>query len=220
LEEARNHRAAVLRAFGPHIEGRVLEVGAGIGHFTKLLLESSSVRELVSVEPNNDFCARLRATFPRHAVFRGTSQDLEGPEDWDTIVSVNVLEHIADDCGELATYARLLKLKKGTLCLFVPARPEIYAPLDRDFGHFRRYTRPELRRKLEQATFEVQQLYYFNVVGYFAWWLNFCLLRKRRFNARSVSIFDRLIFPVVFALESRGLHPPIGQSLLAVARAA
>jgi hypothetical protein len=103
--------------------------------------------------------------------------------------------------------------------LFVPARHEIYAPLDRDFGHFRRYTRRSLQGKLESTGFQILTLRYFNFIGYFAWWLNFCLLKKRRFNRGAVVFFDKICFPPMYALESRVLRPPIGQSLLAVARA-
>ena len=112
----------------------------------------------------------------------------------------------------------LLGARHGALCLFVPARPEIYAPMDKDFGHFRRYTRPELRRKLTQAGFEMVRLDYFNCVGYFAWWLNFCVLKKRCFEPAKLRFYDRVIFPVVRTLEARIMRPPFGQSLLAVAR--
>ncbi len=134
-------------------------------------------------------------------------------------MSVNVLEHIQEDERELAVYRRKLAREKGALCLFVPARPEIYAPIDRDFGHFRRYTRPELRQKLERAGFEILRLRYYNFVGYFAWWLGFCVLKKRGFDLPSVRFFDRILFPPVHGFETRICAPPIGQSLLAVARA-
>jgi hypothetical protein len=117
----------------------------------------------------------------------------------------------------LAAYRKVLAGAKGTLCLFVPARPEIYAPLDRDFGHFRRYTRSELRRKLERAGFQILRLHYYNFIGYFAWWLNFRVLQRRSFGARALRLFDRVIFPLGHGLESRICPPPIGQSLLAVA---
>ena len=63
------------------------------------------------------------------------------------------------------------------------------------------------------------KLRYYNVLGYFAWWLNFCVLKKRRFNRDAVIFFDRFLFPPSYALESLVLRPPIGQSLLAIARA-
>jgi hypothetical protein len=107
----------------------------------------------------------------------------------------------------------------GHLCLFVPARPEIYAPIDRDFGHHRRYTWPELARKLDACGFNILKLHYFNCMGYLAWWMNFCALKRRTFDVAAVRGFDRLIFPAVYWAESRIFRPPIGQSLLAVGSA-
>jgi hypothetical protein len=56
-------------------------------------------------------------------------------------------------------------------------------------------------------------------VGYFAWWANFRVLKKREFEIAKVRAFDRLIFPVVHTLKSSLFRPPLGQSLLAIARA-
>ena len=134
------------------------------------------------------------------------------------MLSVNVLEHIGDHEAELKLYASLLRTRKGHLCLFVPARPEIYSPIDKDFGHFCRYRRKELQPLLQQAGFEIIRLCYFNFVGYFAWWLNFCVLKKRHFEPAKVLFYDRAIFPIVHGLERRICRPPFGQSLLAIAR--
>ena len=98
-------------------------------------------------------------------------------------------------------------------------RPEIYAPIDKDFGHFRRYTRLELRKKLEAAGFKLDRFRYYDLVGYFAWWANFCFLKERSFDASKVRLFDRAIFPFVHGFESRICPPPIGQSLMAIAKA-
>jgi hypothetical protein len=105
------------------------------------------------------------------------------------------------------------------LCLLVPARPEIYAPIDKHFGHYRRYRRAELRQKLQAAGFTLRRLHYFNSAGYFAWWLTCKMLKNMSFNPAAVRFYDRVIFPCVFALESRVVRPPIGQSLIAVAQA-
>jgi SAM-dependent methyltransferase len=219
LNEAKNYRQALLREFSQPLRGQILEVGAGIGQLTGMLLQNPAVKKLVSIEPDSEFCARLRATFPGHTIIQGTIEDLGGDEAWNAVLNVNVLEHIQEDDRELAIYRQKLAREKGVLCLFVPARPEIYAPIDRDFGHFRRYTKTELRQKLERAGFEILQLRYYNFVGYFAWWLNFCVLKKRGFDLSAVRFFDRIIFPPVHAFESKICPPPIGQSLLAIARA-
>ena len=219
LGEAKNYRAALLREFGPYLHGNVIEVGAGIGQMTAELRVLSSIGRLCSIEPDAGFCTRLRASFPDHDLIQGTVADLKEQTNWNAILSVNVLEHIEMDEAELASYFQLLQAAEGSLCLFVPARPEIYAAIDRDFGHFRRYTRQGLRSKLESAGFTVKHLRYYNLVGYFAWWLNFCLLKKRSFERQAVRFFDRAIFPPVYWSETRVAAPPIGQSLLAIAQA-
>jgi SAM-dependent methyltransferase len=219
LNEARNYRRALLRDFSSYLRGNVLEVGAGIGQITSGLLQVPDIQLLSLIEPDTAFCARLRAQFPQLGVHQGTIADFQSERNWNAILSVNVLEHIEADGKELANYHRLLRSERGALCLFVPARPELYAPIDKDFGHYRRYTRRDLQKKLEEAGFAIAELRYYNLAGYFAWWLNFCLLKKRNFDADAVRLFDRAIFPTVHFLESRICSPPIGQSLLAVATA-
>lgn len=219
LNEAVNYRAALLQDFKEYLRGQVLEVGAGIGQISADLRPLAGINRLLSVEPDSGFCAQFRIRLPQYELLQGTVSDLPPDTAWNAILSINVLEHIQTDEQELAAYARLLKPSQGALCLFVPARPEIYAPIDRDFGHFRRYTKPELRRKLEQAGFQIVRLRYYNFVGYFAWWLNFCVLKKRNFERGSVRLYDRNIFPLVHGFESKICPPPLGQSLMVVARA-
>lgn len=218
LAQAVNYRNALFEEFGPFLKGDVIEVGAGIGQMTEPLVRLPGVTRALAVEPDPAFCARHRSQFPAHEVMEGTAADLPPGTACDAILSINVLEHIREDEAELARYAALLRPRAGALCLFVPARPEIYAPIDKDFGHFRRYTRPELRRKLLSVGFQLLGLHYFNSIGYFAWWFNFCLLKRRSFEIKKVRLFDRAIFPMVHSAEAKLLRPPFGQSLLAVVR--
>ncbi len=218
LAEAVNYPRALIAEFSPALHGAVIEIGAGIGQMTPLLLDLPQISRLLSIEPDPLFASRFRDTHPAVEFIEGTIAQAPAAGLWDAILSINVLEHIQDDRTELAAYADLLSARKGALCIFVPARPELYSPIDRDFGHFRRYTRAELRQKLQSAGFTVERLSYFNSAGYFAWWLNFRLLKKRRFEVAKVRAFDRFIFPIVHAAESL-VRPPFGQSLLAVARA-
>jgi SAM-dependent methyltransferase len=217
LDEAKNYRAALLRDFASRLRGNVLEVGAGIGQITAELRQKPEIQELLSIEPNAAFCDQLLTRFPEHHLHQGTVGNLQSRMNWDAILSINVLEHIETDQEELASYHRLLFPSRGALCLFVPARAEIYAPIDKDFGHFRRYKKRELRAKLEQAGFQIIRLRYYNFVGYFAWWINFCVLKKRSFDVAAVRLFDRGLFPAVHGFETHIFPPPIGQSLIAVA---
>ena len=218
LAQAENYRRALLNEFSSFLKGNILEIGAGIGQMTEGLVRLPGVKRALAVEPEAHFCVRHKSLFPNHEVLQGTAVDVPAGSAWDAILSVNVLEHIEADETELERYAKLLHEARGALCLFVPARPEIYAPIDKDFGHFRRYTRGELIRKLRDAGFDIIRLNYFNSVGYFAWWLNFCLLKKRSFEIAKVRIYDRLVFPIVHTIEAKVLRPPFGQSLLTVAR--
>jgi len=219
LSEARNYPRALVQEFRPVLRGSIIEIGAGIGQMTRLIRPLPEITRLLSIEPHAPFAARFREALPEAELIEGTIANAPAGEPWDAILSVNVLEHIQADEAELAAYRKLLAPQRGALCLFVPAGPEIYAPIDRDFGHFRRYTRPELKRKLEAAGFTMERLFYYNWVGYFAWWANFRVLKKREFEIAKVRAFDRLIFPVVHTLESSLFRPPLGQSLLAIARA-
>lgn len=219
LRAAKNYRQALVQEFAPHLRGRVIEIGAGVGQITELLCQIRRIQHLVSIEPDAGFCQEFRNTFPTQPLIEGTIQSLQSDESWDALVTINVLEHILEDERELAHYGQLLRQGKGKLCLFVPARQEIYAPIDRDFGHHRRYSKTELRRKLQDAGFDILRLNYFNCVGYFVWWLNFCVRKRRHFDVSLVRFFDRVIFPCVYGFESRVIAPPFGQSLIAVAQA-
>ncbi len=219
LREAANYRDALIHEFQNYLTGNVIEIGAGIGQITSHLLKLPGIQRLIANEPEAKLSQRHRAQFPGHELYEGTIEDAPPNSEWDAILSINVLEHIEGDARELERYSALLRKRRGHFCVLVPARPEIYAPIDKDFGHFRRYTRPELRGKLEGAGFEVVKLYYFNFVGYFAWWLNFRVLGKRVFEVEKVRFYDRMIFPTVHFLESKLARPPFGQSLIAIARA-
>ena len=219
LRAAQNYRRALLKLFAPHLRGRVIEIGAGVGQFTEQLIKLPQIQHLLAIEPDSRFCAEFRKTLPGQTLHEGIISSLTDAEPWNGILSINVLEHIREDEDELSAYFKLLCQQRGKLCLFVPARQEIYAPIDDDFGHHRRYSRPELRQKLERAGFKTLQLHYFNVTGYFLWWLNFCVFKQRKFNTGSVQLFDRYLFPCTFGLESNVCWPPFGQSLVAVAEA-
>jgi SAM-dependent methyltransferase len=218
LEYARNYRQALVAEFSPFLRDSVLEVGAGVGHISALISRLPQVRRLVALEPDPQFHPRLRQVLPEGAVLGGTIDQVQ-EDSWSALVCVNVLEHIEDDRRELENYRARLRRQNGCLCLFVPARQELYAPIDRDFGHYRRYSRPELAEKLTRAGFEIRRLHYYNSLGYFIWWLNFKTLKNRKFDRSKIVVFDRFIFPVVHWLESKIMYPPFGQSLLAVARA-
>jgi hypothetical protein len=217
LAEAKNYRKALAWEFAPFLTGKVIEIGAGVGQMTSALKQGKGITKFLAVEPDERFHAGFEAQNPEINLVKGTARDIPEQNGWNALVSINVLEHIEDDVAELTRWRELLAEAQGCMCLFVPAQPEIYAPIDKDFGHFRRYTKSELQKKLLETGFQIQRLNYFNFVGYFAWWYAFCLRRQRTFDPISVRAYDRLVFPLVHALESRICRPPFGQSLIAIA---
>jgi len=219
LERAKNYRATLIREFTPWLRGRVLEVGAGIGQMTAAIAELPGIEKLLAIEPEKKFCQTFRTLHPKLNVLEGCLETAPVENDWDAIICINVLEHIREDTAELARFHQKLAPRRGYVCLFVPARQEIFAPIDKDFGHFRRYSQAALRPLLEQAGFRIVRLHYFNFIGYFAWWLSFRVLKKRTFDPGAVETFDRFVFPWASSLERNLVRPPFGQSLIAVAQA-
>jgi SAM-dependent methyltransferase len=214
LSEARNYRKAIASIFRPFVTGETLEVGCGIGQFTQDLQQLSPGAKITGLEPDPAFHSDFTRNNPTITLFKGTAQQIGGS--WDCIVSVNVLEHIEEDVREIQTYQRLLR-KGGHLCIFVPARQEIYAALDAKFGHHRRYSKAQLKGRLEQGGLQVVLLEYFNPVGYISWFIVCKLMQRKSFSVGSVQLFDRWILPASLAL-GRVSGNPIGQSLILVAK--
>lgn len=219
LNEAQFYRMAIVEEFSPFVSGQVIEVGAGIGQLTALFAEKVGNENIQGIEPDQKFADFFRKNLPHVRLVEGTVDDLEPAASCNTIISINVMEHIQDHVGELSKYYRLLKAKKGHLCVLTPARPEIYAPIDKDFGHFRRYTKASIREALTLAGFATQKIFYFNFPGYFLWFLNFKLLRSRSFNPAMVRFYDRTLFRLTHLAERSVIRPPIGQSIIAIAQA-
>jgi SAM-dependent methyltransferase len=217
MAHARNYYDWLGRVFGGVLRGTVIEQGAGTGLLTERLRQQDL--RLVLVEPDPALQAALAARFPGTEIFAGTIEALaerRGPDIADAVVSTNVLEHVADDERCLRAIARLLK-PGGHLCLYVPARPELFGSLDRHFGHRRRYARGELVAKLRAAGLTVQWARYRNLVGALGWWFSGRVLERSDLPVAQVRFYDSYVFPLANYVESR-LPPPYGQNLLVLAR--
>lgn len=217
---ARNYYAALLDRFAPHIGAHAVEVGAGVGTFASLLLERSGVSEMTLIEPaeNNFPLLQMRfASDSRVRVAHGYLAEHADSLAADSLIMVNVAEHVSDDLALFRDAHRALR-PGGKLLILVPALMPLYGTLDEAFGHFRRYTRAELDGRLAEAGFHPLTIRYVNSAGIFAWFIAGRLLRQRTLHARGVRLYDRLVIPWLSRLE-RFWSPPFGQSLLAIARA-
>ena len=214
------YHAWIRDEFAHAVRGDVAEVGAGDGAFSELLLQLHP-RTLALFEPCTAMFERqpLRVgSDPRvrreNRVFAERARDV--PE-FDTVVYVNVLEHIDDDRAELRLMHRALR-PGGRICVFVPALRWLMSDHDRAIGHVRRYERAELHDKVRDAGFEIERLHFFDSAGTLAWWLCMRIL-KLPLRGGSVDVYDRAVVPVLRAIESK-VRPPLGKNLLLVARRA
>ncbi len=218
LVQAGNYYRWILSHFRPHVGPRTIEIGAGIGTFSELLLAEPAVDHLIAVEPARNLFPQLErrlAGNPRVTLVRGYLDDVPASVSADSAILVNVLEHVADVATFLAVlHARLTS--NGRLLILVPAGPRLYGTLDEAFGHYRRYTKPTLSRALVEGGFRLRVLRYFNFVGVLPWFVTGRILRRRTLRAGDVALYDRLVIPWISRLEARWA-PPWGQSLIAVA---
>ena len=219
LAEARNYYAWITERVAPFLGDAIVEAGAGIGTFTEHLLGARPAARITAVEPadnNYPHLARRFAADPRVTTVHGYLDDAFPASTADSVVAVNVMEHVEDHAAFVAAARRALR-PGGHLCLFVPALPALFGTLDEAFDHFRRYTKPMLRSLLEGEGLALERLDYMNLPGTAAWWAAGKLLRRRTVAAPYTRLYDRWVIPAVRAVERRW-SPPFGQSLLAVAK--
>ena len=216
LERTHNYRDWLIDLVRPHLGRRILEIGAGHGTMTDRLAGSGSV---VAVEPSERASRLLIERFTDSdsvTVVHGTTSALAADARFDSAVVINVLEHIADDVGELREIRRTLD-PEGTLVVFVPADPALYSDYDAAIGHHRRYRRSELATKVAEAGFAIDEMKYVNGPGSLAWFVSARVLRQSSPEGRLAHIYDRFAVPVIRRIEERRAPRRWGQSLLCVA---
>ncbi len=218
-----NYHRWILRVFEPYLGKRLVEVGAGTGSFSELLLELRP-QSLSLVEPAPAMYRELErlkkldtstriATYP--TTFDKSSEQIRAEQSPDSIIYVNVLEHIADDQAELMSVNRTLE-RGGRVFIFVPALSWLYGPFDKRIGHHRRYSIPELVAKCSTAGFRILRASYFDILGIAPWWIKYRVLKSKELESGAVQLYDRHVVPIARALESR-LQPPIGKNIILIA---
>jgi len=214
---ARNYFQWQASMVEPYIGRRVLEVGCGLGNFTRYLLN----RELVvgiDVEP--ECVDSWKASFPGATNLAGFALDVADNAFLDlkkyapdSVVCLNVLEHIKDD-GRALEHMYAVLPPGGRALLIVPAFESLYGPIDWSLGHFRRYSKEQFRRLCESIGFR-PVIRYFNMAGWLGWWLNARVFKKTEQSASQIRLFDAVVVPLMSRLEAVA-PPPFGQSLFAV----
>jgi hypothetical protein len=217
LATAVNYHRWIVDTLRPYLGETTAEVGAGIGSVSKLLL-GTSIRRLIAFEPSTNLFPLLAKELrpePRAEVVNDVFRPGYVSDGVESVIYLNVLEHIEDDRAELAGAWEALR-PGGHLMVFVPALPWLYSDFDRHVGHYRRYTKRGLQDVAMRAGFDIVKQRYFDIAGIIPWYVSFVLLKGRP-NASNVALYDKLIVPPMRLAESL-VPPPVGKNLILIAR--
>ena len=202
----------------PYCGQKVLEIGSGTGNLTRRLVPRTVY---VASDVNPLYLQTLRALTADRPYLDVTLTDAanagsypEVPGGFDTVICLNVVEHLADDVGALRNIRRVLS-PKGRGIVLVPQGPGAFGTLDEVLGHQRRYTEQSLRAVVAEAGFEVEEMLTFNRIGSVAWWLNGKLLKRRTFGLVQIWLLN--VLTPLFRLVDRALPFP-ALSLIAIVR--
>lgn len=220
FQAATNWKSYFRSRLAPYLGEEVLEVGAGLGGTTRLLCRGG-VKRWVCLEPDAQLAVQLGQAIgagdlpPCCEMVLGTLAQVEGGQLFDTLLYIDVLEHIEDDGEEVVRAARCLK-PGGRLIVLAPAHGWLYTPFDQSIGHYRRYTRKSLAA-LTPDDLELVRLAYLDAVGLIASLGNRLVLHSSMPNRRQIIIWDKFMIPL-----SRIIDPilgyRVGKSVLGVWR--
>lgn len=224
MDFAENYHRWILELFAPYLGKHFVEVGAGTGSFSKLLLEKKP-ESLCLIEPS-DLYGQLVANIPvnghrtridtYNSIFAEVRNKVAETSRPDSIIYINVLEHIEDDQTELAMIYETLT-QGGKCILFVPALQALYGNFDRKLGHFRRYRKAELESKCEAAGFKIIESTYFDLAGVVPWFVKYRLMGSEHLGGGAVELYDRLVVPIFKRIEAL-VNVPIGKNVLVIAQ--
>lgn len=201
--------------FKPFIEGVILEIGCGIGNFTRLLTKYGSV---YAIDIEKDYINSARKKTKKALIGFG---DIEKggyffkKRLFSTIVCLNVLEHIKDDKKAINNIYKLLR-PDGHLILLVPSHKFLYGQIDKAINHFRRYNQKELLKILEFAGFEIVKSKRLNILGAIGWWFSGKVLKENNVKVSAIKLFN-ILGPAFLTIENI-IEPPFGTSILIVAK--
>jgi SAM-dependent methyltransferase len=215
---AHNWKSYLRDRIRPYLGERVLEVGAGIGGTTRLLV-SDRQAQWVCLEPDPSLAAQLSDAIGAGAlpdvcsVRTGVLGDLPADEKFDSIIYIDVLEHIEADAEELTLAADHAK-PGGHVIVLSPAHQWLFSEFDESLGHFRRYSAGTLRRAAPESLI-VEKIEYMDSIGVIASGANRLLLRKSMPGTAQIAFWDRIMVPVSRVIDPLFGHR-LGKSILAV----
>jgi glycosyltransferase involved in cell wall biosynthesis len=198
FSDAPNFNRWMADAIRPHLGKYVLEIGAGIGNLTRFL--AARKKKYAATDLDGEHLERLRVRLSGRPNLETALLDASRAEDYvpfrgqvDTVICLNVLEHIDDDRGALRDIHETLQ-DGGRAIILVPEGQGLFSSLDEELGHRRRYSEDDLRRRMMEAGFETETVLRFNRVSRPGWWLNGKVLKRRTIGRFQLKAFDRMVW--------------------------
>jgi SAM-dependent methyltransferase len=220
LQKVNNYNRWIYDNIKPYVGRNVLEIGCGIGNITDYFI--SPDRKITGIDIDEDFVDVAKEKYKNTPGVTIAMGDALNPgctlpgKSYDTVMLLNVLEHIQDDLKAVKCIFDLLE-PKGRAIILVPAMKFAYGELDRQLGHHKRYEKPDMIKLYAYNGFEIEKLFYMNWIGAFGWAFNSRILRKKLIPEDQSNIMDKLIVPIIKPLEDI-VKPFFGQSLIAVGK--
>jgi len=218
MKDADNYNDWTFKLFRPYLVGDVLEVGCGVGSFTRRMIEGCDSIKLLSIDISREAVEYCRSRFHYPNLELQCIDVRLVKSTFDAIICMNMLEHVEDDQGTLEHILELLN-PGGTLFLLVPAHGFLFSRFDVENGHFRRYNKQSMQRLIasipDHGKYQWKQ-FYFNSVGALGYWLTYKVLRKvpDPNGMAEIGLFDRWVVPVMQRIENK--HMPFGISLVTI----
>ena len=210
FSHAKNWKNYLKYQLRKYIKGSVLEVGAGLGSNTSLL-SNTSYDKWLSLEPDSELFASLKTLvdnqqIPNCAAHHGTIESLDSQQLFDSILYIDVLEHIETDTQEALNASSHLK-NGGHLIILGPAHQWLFTPFDTAIGHYRRYDKSSLK-KVMPNDMEIIRLIYLDSVGLLASLANKLFLKQSQPTLKQIKTWDQFMVPF-----SKKIDPLLGYSL-------
>ena len=217
---ANNYSKWLVELCEPYLGSTVAEVGAGTGNLTDLFSRHPDIEKLIAFEPSEKMSDILQKKMILDKRVKAINNTLMDEKDshincFESILYINVLEHIENDRNEAATIYECLK-SKGYVCIFVPALSFLYSEFDKSIGHYRRYHKQQLIDLFQSQGFNIINVRYVDMPGIIPWYIAFVLLKKG-LNNNNTSIYDKIAIPIIRIVENI-ITPPIGKNLLLIAQ--
>jgi cyclopropane fatty-acyl-phospholipid synthase-like methyltransferase len=217
MQKATNYNQWTFDLFKEHIRGHVLEVGCGVGSFTKLIVDQSRFDSLYCIDISAPAIEHIRKRdFAKAAKIECIDlMDVEGR--YDFIVCMNVMEHVEDDRSFFSKLLELLN-EGGVLFHLVPSHQFLYSNFDVAAGHYRRYSKEMMNAFKLPSNVSMIKQYYFNMIGALGYWAVYKLMKSGNINdtESEIGMFDKYIVP--FSRRVLPLDSPFGISLISIYR--